>query len=92
MATTPGARFVVDWSRAGLVERAFRDEINQATTHVEAHFQASQDAGSIPAASTEPTCSESCKSAFFVDLWLFPALLVVLYLPFGQIDGHISVS
>ena len=52
MPTTPGARFVVDWPRGGLVGRASRVEINQPNTHVEAHYQASQDAGSIPAAST----------------------------------------
>ncbi len=48
----PAARQSCVLDAEGLVRRARRVKSNQRTTHVEAVVEGSQDAGSIPAAST----------------------------------------
>ena len=64
---------------AGLSRALFAEpvsgDINRRTTHVEADIEGSQDAGSIPAASTYFSCYTRRKASFFMHLWQSTSLL-----------------
>jgi len=66
MSATPEARQVVGWSQTGFVRRACSDEMNRRNTHVEASPEVPQDAGSIPAASTDSHLQFRLQVAIFM--------------------------